>query len=199
MKLVRKIPTIEVKRVFVTAQKLRLARKKGTKYLPKLSRGEFLKKLARAKKDTKKLSEKQLDKIISDEWPKRLKSYNDVTWYKAVVASREVGVWRRAGGLPSKWTCCSLAETAGYVKMGLADKHKHIRARSKRAIPRIMEFSGIISRDKYLYPIVFKSSIGTNGRRWCKNKVKGDIDDGCMRSIALAVSGYKKLNIYFGK
>lgn len=199
MRIIRKVSTIEIKKVFVTAQKIRLARKKGMKYLPKLSRIEFLKKLAKAKRDTRKLSEKQLDKIISDEYKKRLKAYSNVTWYRATVSPNEVGVWRRAGGLPSKWTCCSLAETADYVKIGLADEHKHIQARAKRAIPRIMEFANIISKDKYLYPIVFKSGTGTKGRQWCKNKVKGDIDDGCMRAIALVITGYKKLNVYFGK
>ena len=199
MKLISKIPTIEVKRVFVASQKLKLSRKKGTKYLPQLSHKEFLDKLSRAKEYANKLSEKQLDKMIHDEWPRRIKAYNNAIWYGATVSPAELGVWRRAGGLPPKWTCRSLAETANYVKIGLADKHKHIKARSKRAIPRIMEFVDIISKDKYMYPIVFKSGTGTNGRRWCKNKVRGDIDDGCMRSIALTISGYKKLNIYFGK
>lgn len=199
MKIIQKIKTLQVKRVFVTAQKLRLSRKKGMKYLPKLSLIEFLKKLSKAKRDTAKLSEKELDKIIYNEWPKRLKAYNNAEWYRVTVSPGEVGVWRRAGGLPSKWTCCSLAETANYVKMGLVDKNKHIRARSKRAIPRIMEFNDVISKDKYLYPIAFKSGTGTKGRRWCKGKVKVDIDNGCMRSIALTVMGYKKFNVYFGK
>jgi len=28
--------------------------------------------------------------------------------------------------------------------------------------------------------------------------MKGDIDDGCMRSIAMAISGKKDITVYFG-
>ena len=115
------------------------------------------------------------------------------------MSVNELGVWRRAGGLPPAWTCCSLNKTAVYVKRGLEIDSKQIRRRSKAAIPEIMKFADIINKEKYLFPIVFAGGTGTCGRKWCKNKTKGDIDDGCMRSIALAIGGQKNFNVYFGK
>ena len=199
MQLIKKVPPIEVKRAFVTAQKMRHSRKKGKKYLPKLAQSDFLKKLRQAKKITSGLSEKQLNKVIADEHQKRADAYNNSEWYRARASIKELGVWRRAGGLPPKWTCCTLHETARFVKKGLAEKNKLIRARSKRAIPRIAKFADFIEKEKCLFPIVFMTHTGTRGRKWCKTKVKGDIDDGCMRSIVLAILGRKTIDIYFGR
>ena len=199
MKILHKIRPVEVKRAFVISQKIRFSRGKDKKYLPKLSRDQFLKKLRQAKVAVKKLSEKELDKIIAKKHHKRARAYNNAEWYRARVSVEEVGVWRRAGGLPSSWTCCVLSQTALKVKKGFEQNSKLIRARAKRTIPRIMQLAGIISKERYLFPIVFARGTGTRGRKWCSEKTKGDIDDGCMRSIALAILGFKKLNVYFGK
>jgi len=199
MKILHKVRPIEVKRAFVMSQKMRFSRRTGKKYLPKLTEAEFLRKLKQARMTTGKLTEERLDKIIADEYRKRADVYNDTDWYKATVSTSEVGVWRRAGGLPSRWTCCSLSQTALKIKKGLKRNSKLIRARSKRAIPRMMEFVDIISREKYLSPIVFVGGTGTCGRKWCRKRMKGDIDDGCMRSIALALSGRRTLDVYLGK
>lgn len=199
MKIVRKVRPVEIKRAFITAQVIRLSRKKRQRYLPELTREEFLEKLQRAKTAVSKMTEKKLDKIIAAEYPKRLNSYNNAMWYLAVVPTNEIGVWRRAGGLPSSWTCGNLMQTARYFMMGLANRSRRINARSKRAIPRIIKFIDYIKKEKALFPIVFASGTGTKGRKWCRGKVTGDIDDGCMRAIALALSGRKLLNIYFGR
>jgi len=199
MKLLYKVEPITVKRAFVVAQKIRYARGQNKRYLPKLTRKAFLRKLNRAKQAVFKLNEAQLDRIIEVEYKKRKIAYDEAEWYMAVATPRELGVWRRAGGLPPQWTCGSLLETTRYVKRSLEKNSKKIRARSKRAIPRIAEFVDIITQDSTLYPIVFQHNTGTRGRRWCKRKVKGDIDDGCMRAIALVLRGYKQLKIYYGK
>ena len=183
----------------MTAQKVRLSRKKGKRYLPKLAQREFVSKLQRAEKVTNALKEKQLDKIIAKEHQKRADAYSDSEWYLAEMSLDEMGVWRRAGGLPVQWTCGTLRETARHMRRGLKADSQRIRARSKRAIPRIMEFSNIIAKERRLFPIVFMGGTGTCGRKYCKRIVKGDIDDGCMRSIALALKGYKSLRVYFGK
>jgi hypothetical protein len=199
MKILHKVRPVEVKRAFVTAQKMRLSREKKRRYLPKLTKTEFLRTLRRAKKVTNKFSEKQLDSIIADEYQKRADAYNNADWYRVTVSTNEVGVWRRAGGLPLSWTCRSLSQTALKIKNGLKRNSKLIRARSKRAISRMMEFAEIISGEKYLYPIVFTGGTGTCGRKGCRIKMKGDIDDGSMRSIALVLSGRRMLDVYFGR
>ncbi len=199
MKIIRKVSRIEVKRAFVTAQKMRLSHRKRQRYLPILTRKEFLTKLKRSKRTVNALNERQLDRIIAKEYLKRANAYNNSKWYLVSMSSKELGVWRRAGGLPPEWTCCNLNKTASYVKKGLKINSTRIRARSKRAIPRIMEFSDIIVKEKRLFPIVFTSNTGTRGRSLCRTKTRGDIDDGCMRTIALAICGIKKFKVYFGK
>ena len=57
----------------------------------------------------------------------------------------------------------------------------------------------IIQDEEYLLPIVFESGIGTNGRKKSSHKTKYDIDDGCMRSISLALAGRKELRVYVGR
>lgn len=56
----------------------------------------------------------------------------------------------------------------------------------------------LLQKEKYLLPIIFKGGTGTKGRKRLKRQMKGDIDDGCMRSIALAISGKKILYVYIG-
>ncbi len=198
MKIIRKVRPIEVKRAYITAQTIHYPRNRRERYPLKLDQREYLKRLVHAKRKLGQLTEDQLDEFIAKDWRPRERAYSNTDWYLAVVSPREIGMWRRAGGLPIAWTCCSLAQSAQYVKRGLEISSKRIRAQSKEAIPHFIKFSDIISKEMALYPIVFKSGTGTGGRRRCRGKVKGDIDDGNMRSIVLATLGYKKLKVYFG-
>jgi hypothetical protein len=198
MKLVKKISRKEVKRAFVIAQLIR-ARKGKKRYLGLLSPAEFEKKLTQAKKKALAMTEKQLDKIISDEYFKRLNAYDASDWFIAEVATREIGVWKRAGGLPLEWTNGSLKETAEKVKKGIETKSKLVNARARRTIPNILKTNTeSLQSEKYLYPILFSDGTGTNGRRGLKKRMKADIDDGCMRSISLAIAGKKALRGYVG-
>jgi hypothetical protein len=202
MKKIKPVQTIEVKRTFVIPQMIRAAKGKK-RFLGVLTKKEFEKKLAAAKKKGMQLSEKQLDKIIHKEWPRRLKAYNSSDWYFGEVTPSEVGVWRRAGGLPLKWTNGSLKETAARVKSALenpkAKSSKMLNSRARHAIPNMLKTNvADLQKETYLYPILFKGDTGTRGRRSLKSKMKGDIDDGCMRSITLAVGGAKKIKVYIG-
>jgi len=198
MRILSPIPRIKVKRTFVTAQKMRFSRSRKQRFLPELTKSEFLKKLRQAKATAKRMNENQLDTFIANEYQKRADAYNNADWYRAQVSTREIGVWRRAGQLPTEWTNGSLAETALKVRRGFKSNSKHIRGRAKRALPRIIKFADSISKEKYLFPIVFAGGTGTRGRKRFRIKMKGDIDDGCMRSIALALTGRKTLDVYFG-
>ena len=72
-----------------------------------------------------------------------------------------------------------------------------IQRRSKRAIPVILRLKSIIKKEKYLFPIVYERGIGASIRRGLP-KMKINIDDGSMRSIAFAISGDKKIKAYIG-
>jgi transposase len=137
--------------------------------------------------------------MITPKWPKRIKSYNNSTWFLVEIRPNELGVWHRAGQLPLSWTNGSLAETAKKVAKGFEMKSKLIKRRPKYAIPNILKIkTHTEQKEKYLYPIVFKTDTGTQGRKRLKTKTKGDIDDGCMRSIALAINGSKTIKVYYG-
>ena len=55
-----------------------------------------------------------------------------------------------------------------------------------------------LQKEKYVLPIMFKNGTGTCGRKGLTYKTKGDIDDGSMRSITLAVNGAKTIRAYIG-
>lgn len=195
MKLVKKVSTITVKRCFVAAQYAKNYNSGNRRYLPELQKDEFIKRIEISKKYVAKLSVSKLNKFIGDEYQKRLKIYDSVNWYEVEVSPSEIGVWKKAGGLPLSWTKNSLKETAELVRNGLNRNDKRIIARSKRAIPRMMGFLDLIEKEKYLYPIIVPG--GTMGRKGLK-KMKGDIDDGNMRAIALTISGRKKIKAFVG-
>ncbi len=201
MKILKKVSAIEVKRAFVISDHLTQRKTSGNnrKFLKSLSEKQFDRKLSNAKKVVLRLKLKDLDKRVSPKWPKRIRAYNASRWFLAEVNPRETGTWKRAGNLPLGWTNKSLYETAQKVQDALDKNSKLLKQRPKHAIPNILRIkTHLEQKEKYLYPITFKSNTGTQGRKRLKHKVKADIDDGCMRSIALAISGKKSIRVYFG-
>lgn len=201
MDKIKRVKTIEVKRTYLIAGNIRRSDKEKTKkdYLGKIDKDTFLKKLKTAKSKILKLKEEDLDKMIASTYVKRLVAFNNSDWYIGTFKPSEVGVWRRAGTLPLEWTNKSLEETAKYVSKGINNKSKKLVKRAQSAIPNILDINvNLIQKEKYLLPIVFKGGTGTRGRKRLKSKMAGDIDDGCMRSIALTIAGAKKINAYLG-
>lgn len=176
-----------------------LVRKQPRKrYLGTLSKKEYAAKLRAAKKKLLAMSEKQLDTFIAKEYPKRLRAYNSSEWCIGTLNTNEVGVWRGAGGLPRVWTNTSLAQTAKKVKEEISADNKTIAKRSKHAIGPMLVHLPVIKKEKYLLPIAFKGGTGTNGRLRLTHKTAWDLDDGNMRSVALAVRGAKTIKAYIG-
>lgn len=204
MKFLRKIKTIKVKQTFVIADHIAHMHKgkkigNNRKFLKNFSEKDFNKKLIMEKKRVLKFSEDKLNKIIFTDYEKRLSAIDRSEWFIADVHPYEVGVWKRAGNLPLRWTNKSLAETAMHVTRAFKKNSKLLKRRPKHAIPNILKIKSHIQQDEpYLYPIVFKGDTGTPSRKRLRTKMKGDIDDGCMRSIALAMSGKDPIRVYFG-
>lgn len=198
MKIIKKVSVREVKRTFVIANNIRI-QKNGRRYLGKVSKEDFQKKLQQSKQKGLRMAVKQLDKHISPDWPKRLHSYDSSDWYIGEIKPNEVGVWNRAGGLPLSWTNGSLKDTADKVREAIAMNSKKLAKRARRAVLNMLATNiDILQNDRYLFPIIFKGNTGTRGRARLKYVTKGDIDDGSMRSIALAVSGAKTIRAYIG-
>lgn len=201
MKILREVSALKVKRTFLIADHITQRKDLGNnrKFIKDLSEEEFLKRLREAKKEVLKSGAKKLDTLISPRYPKRIKSYNGSRWFLAHANPKELGVWKRAGGLPLTWTNASLFETAEKMKKGLEKGSKLIKRRPKHSIPNILKIKNHLEqKEEYLFPIVFKNGTGTQGRLGLKTRVKGDIDDGCMRAIALAMSGRNPITVYFG-
>ena len=145
------------------------------------------------------MTNKQLDRQISPDWPRRLRTYNSSDWYIGEIKPSEAGIWKRAGGLPLSWTNGSLKDTADKVRRALRKNQKSFKKRARRAILNMLETNvDMLQSEKYLLPIVFKGGTGTRGRQGLKRLTRGDIDDGCMRSIALAVRNAKVIRAYIG-
>jgi hypothetical protein len=192
----KKVPVLEVKRAFAISDLIKTP-KGRKKFLGLVSKKAFAKRLAVAKKKVLKMNEEELDAFISPTWPRRRRAYNASEWYVVTLDIKDLGVWKRAGGMPLAWTKGSLKDTAAAFKESLEQKPK-ILGRARHAVPNMIA-SNVFERqeEKYLLPIAFKGGTGTNGRRGLK-KVKADLDDGCMRSVALAVGGKKKIKLYYG-
>ena len=198
MKLLRKVKPIEVKRTYLIGDHIRRSDKKKD-FLGQINKQQFNNKLQKAKKRILSLPEKKLNTMISKTYVKRLIAFDTCDWYIGTFKPSEVGVWRRAGKLPLEWTNDSLKETARHVSEAIAKKSKKLKSRAKAVIPNILKTNiDIIQGEQYLLPIVFEEGIGTRGRRRLKKKMKGDIDDGCMRSIALTIRGAKNIKAYIG-
>ncbi len=145
------------------------------------------------------MSEKQLNAIIKKGYAKRLAAYNRSVWYLAQVPVAEAGVWKRAGGLPLNWTNDSLLRTATLIRERGFSRFRVHAQRAKKVIPLVLNNSILLEQqEKYLLPIGFKHGTGTPARSRLKRKVAVDIDDGCMRSIAMAVSGKRLMRMYVG-
>jgi hypothetical protein len=201
MKLFKKVKSIEVKRCFAfsnrfTSKKMRKEALK--KHILRPTKETFSRNLAINKRAVLKLKEPALDLIISTEYMKRLKAYNSVEWHIGYVDLSEVGLWRGAGGIPEKWTRGSLRDSSNKMASELKKgKSRYSRIRAMKAVPEIISLKAAIKKENCLLPIILPSGTIPNCRKGM-SKMKGDIDDGCMRSLALAVSGDNEIKAYIG-
>ena len=199
----QKIDRIEVKRAFVLSQVFtskRMRTKSVRKNMIAPSQESLKKNLLQQKKRVLCMSEKSLDKVIGDENKKRLKLYNELEWYIDEISINHVKVWKGTGGLYASWTeRCSLAETAKKLKSELKKTNSRIRrVRAFTVVPQISDVQDLLKKEKYLMPIVVPN--GSYKRQFGGIKsIEWFLDDGCMRSLAYAVSGDKKIKVFIGE
>lgn len=198
VKIIHKVPEREVVRCLLISGTIRDPRR-ARKYLRTISRKEFLSRLRKQRSLILGLSDTKLGALFQKVESYRYAAYHEADWYLADVPIEEMGVWRRAGGLPLSYTNRSLKETAEKVSKAFTNSRATLAGRSRDAIQGILRTSlDIVRKDPYLYPILFVSGAGTDGRRYLAYKTKFDIDDGCMRSVARAVSGERVIRAYIG-
>lgn len=208
---------------------------------------DFQNGLAKIVKKTKNLTENELDNQAGSDWHTRLEEYNRLRWQYTECSIDDIGVWDRAGGLPSEWCIGSLRETVNCVPPKLkkrmlspnrtfsmatfskffdtvfepklftqlyspkgqsrqpapfrfilwVNKMRLLNNRAKYNIPFIVQNIDTILECKFLAPIVVPG--GTFRRPPPFKKMKGDIDDGCVRAITLALMGHEKFHAYVGQ
>lgn len=201
MELLKKISRLEAKRCFVLSQRFtskQMRKNALKKHMISPSQKAITDNIKTQVASVVKMSEAQLDNIIRTEYKKRLKAYDSVEWYLGSVDVSEVGVWRGAGGLPKSWTRGSVKETAQKLFGEMTKNNfQHSRVRAARVVPKILEIKSILKKQKYLLPIILSSGTIKNARKGMK-KMVGDIDDGCMRSLAFAGTGDEKIRVYIG-
>ena len=201
MELLKKVSRLEAKRCFVLSQRFtskQMRKDAVKKHMIKPSEKTITANIKTQVVEVMKMSEEQLDHIITTEYKKRLKAYDAVEWYLGTVDVSEVGVWRGAGGLPKSWTRGSVKETAQKLFDGMIKKDfQHSRVRAARVVPKILEIKSILKKQKYLLPIILSSGTIKSARKGMK-KMEGDIDDGCMRSLAFAGTGDGTIKAYIG-
>ena len=201
MKLLKKVKSLEVKRCFVisnrfTSKKMRKDALK--KHITTPAKETFSKNIAINKDAVLKLEEAALDLIISTEYRKRLKVYDSVDWHIGFVVLSEVGLWKGAGGIPKTWTHGSLSDSAKKMSSELKKIDFRLsRSRARKVVSEIISLRTIIKKEKYLLPIILPGGTISTCRKGML-KMKGDIDDGCMRSLAFAINGDKKIKAYIG-
>lgn len=178
-----------------TSKKIRT---KGVKHFHPA--GDVLReRLAQTKKSIFHLTEDALDRTIAKEYHKRLKVYDALEWYVGDVDIDEVKVWKGTGGLYATWTeRCSLKETAEKLSRELLSGRSRLgRRRAMCVVPEIMQIKEILQNDPCLMPIIVPN--GTYGtQRGGIRTIRWFLDDGCMRSLAYAVSGDAKIRAYIG-
>lgn len=199
----KKVDRIEVKRAFVLSQRFtskRMRTKSVRKNMIAPSEESLAKYLASEKKKVLNMSEKALDKIIADEYKKRLNAYNELEWFIGDVSTDDVKVWRGAGGLYNAWTeKCALSAISNKLKEELLkDFSKIKRVRAFQVVPKILSVKNILKKEKYLMPIVVPNGVYKK-RKGRPRKIALMLDDGCMRSLAYAISGDKKIKVFIGK
>lgn len=188
MKILRKVTAEEVKRCFVISNAL-----SGKKFK---NVDDFIAQKEKVIQHISTLDESRLDDRI--DWKRRVNAYNRMDWYLAISTPKELGAWKGAGGIPLPWTDCNLTKTAQQVSKALKNNSQELKRRAKKIFPEILDYVDSIYAEQHLRPIVFESNTGTLGRKGLKPTL-GDIDDGCMRSIAFAMAGKKQITVYFGR
>ncbi len=176
----------EVKECFVLSEK--------AKALANLDVDKFRQGLEVLKNDVRKMSRLEVDGVLR--W--RASLYDCLTWHWGAVTIDEVGVWAGAGGLPDVLCLGSVRETASAIVKsgGVQALPGRSDSRARDNIQGMMTVASLISKERLLSVIAEVG--GTHRSTPPYKRMSWDLNDGSLRSIALALSGIQTLNAFFG-
>jgi len=115
--------------------------------------------------------------------PEREKLYAGLIWERRNVSLEDLGVWDEARGLPHEWCVGNVLDTVKYIET------KGVEGQFNEKIQSLL-------RDEPPLVIVVDGRL-MRGREKCR-EMKWSIDDGCMRTIAHALKGFKEISCYAG-
>ena len=136
----------------------------------------------------KKYSEKELWQCIKDK--NRIRRYKSCDWYSGRINISSTGLWPRMGLMPenfffkdSKWAANQIFKNSNKILKG---ELNHLF--------RILPFVSYLN--KHIPTIVIHNSSIRNEKKYLKEFY--DIDDGCHRTVCLALLGRTFINAYIG-
>ncbi|MCK5459847.1 hypothetical protein KAI52_01925 [Candidatus Parcubacteria bacterium] len=178
----KKVKLKKILQTFVVANELK------KKYAKINNINEYKKIYFESEKKIKKYSEQKLLSNISDKY--RVKRYKSCDWYFGRIKIDNTGVWPRMGNITdnlliknSKWSANQIYKNSTKI---VKYKLNHLF--------RIMPFVSHLNR--YMPIIVIKDGVIRSEKKYLKQKY--DIDDGCHRTICLALTGKIFINAYIG-
>ena len=185
--MVERTAVREVKQCFVLSDK--------AKALANRNITEFKDGLVELKNKVNEMSDSDLDSYPP--LRSRVQEYNHLTWLWGAVSIDEIGVWPRAAGIPCELCLGSVRETASGIRKRGGVEALPVGAdnRAKENIPGIINVAEVISKERLL------SVIGLAGgiiRKPPHKRMRWDLDDGSVRSVAFALAGIESLNGFLG-
>ena len=116
----------------------------------------------------------------------RANLYRKLNWTVGDIPLEDLGVWDRAQGLPHDYCTGSVVETA-----------KKLAEAPAGPVDKVMLLSSL-PLDPTLDTIIVVDGSLRRGRENCE-ETKYTIDDGCMRALAYAIRGQRKIRAHIGK
>ncbi len=178
----KKVKFKKVLQTFITANELK------KKYAKINNINEYKKIYLEIEKKVKKYSEQKLLSRVSDK--NRAERYKSCDWYFGRIRIDSTGVWPRMGNIPnnllikdSKWSANQIYKNSAKI---IKYKLNHLF--------RIMPLASHLNQRMPI--IVIKDGAIRSEKKYLKQKY--DIDDGCHRTICLALTGRIFVNAYIG-
>jgi hypothetical protein len=188
--MAEEVSNTEVKKCFVVS-----TRAKG---LAGFDKQHFQACLQEIEHKVSNLNYAELDLEI--DWPPRRDMLNSksLRWIFGKCSIDEIGVWvnhEGSGGLPREWCAGSVRDTVQALNENSSRKFS---GRASYAISGIKNIAETLVEHRMLSIIVVVSGLWYQRRRAPCKSVKYDIDDGCMRAIALAQCDQEYINAFIG-
>ena len=159
---------------------------------------EFYDSYRKIKQELESINAGEVDYRIGSRHMVRLVRYNSLEWFRGIKSFENMGSWHDMGGLDFKLTNGNILDTA--------KNFGTFREKTKNRIISISKYINLIREN--FPPVIIPG--GLERELWYNQTIRSldqkpheiyefDVDDGNLRCVALALSGFKETEVYFGK